>query len=108
MSSLPVAGQGADTARGNVKELQSIIDASKAIDQRGIQAALATVVNVTGSIIFDATFYPGGHGPLWDLAEDASSIALIEAMFAAGKPIAAVCYAPAASSYAIVWDWRFA
>ncbi|MFZ6749982.1 type 1 glutamine amidotransferase domain-containing protein [Undibacterium sp. Ren11W] len=44
---------------------------------------------------FDAVFYPGGHGPLWDLAEDASSIALIESMLAAGKPVAAVCHAPA-------------
>lgn len=43
---------------------------------------------------FDAVFYPGGHGPLWDLAEDAKSIALIEAMIAAGKPVAAVCHAP--------------
>ena len=43
---------------------------------------------------FDAVFYPGGHGPLWDLAEDADSIALIEATFAAGKPVAAVCHAP--------------
>jgi putative intracellular protease/amidase len=43
---------------------------------------------------FDAVFYPGGHGPLWDLAEDASSIALIEAMLAAGKPAAFVCHAP--------------
>jgi putative intracellular protease/amidase len=44
---------------------------------------------------FDAVFYPGGHGPLWDLAEDASSIALIENMLTAGKPIATVCHAPA-------------
>jgi putative intracellular protease/amidase len=43
---------------------------------------------------FDAVFYPGGHGPLWDLAEDKASIALIEAMVAAGKPVAAVCHAP--------------
>jgi putative intracellular protease/amidase len=43
---------------------------------------------------FDAVFYPGGHGPLWDLAEDRDSIALIEAMIAAGKPVAAVCHAP--------------
>ncbi len=43
---------------------------------------------------FDAVFYPGGHGPLWDLAEDKQSIALIEAMIAAGKPVAAVCHAP--------------
>ncbi|MGB5226203.1 MAG: type 1 glutamine amidotransferase domain-containing protein [Arenicellales bacterium] len=44
---------------------------------------------------FDAVFYPGGHGPLWDLAEDNNSIALIESMYASGKPVAAVCHAPA-------------
>ncbi len=43
---------------------------------------------------FDAVFYPGGHGPLWDLAGDAASIRLIEATIAAGKPVAAVCHAP--------------
>ena len=43
---------------------------------------------------FDAVFYPGGHGPLWDLAESRDSIALIEAMIAAGKPVATVCHAP--------------
>lgn len=43
---------------------------------------------------FDAVFYPGGHGPLWDLAEDPTSIALIEKTFAAGKPLALVCHAP--------------
>lgn len=44
---------------------------------------------------FDAVFYPGGHGPLWDLAGDSASIAIIEGMLAAGKPVAAVCHAPA-------------
>ena len=43
---------------------------------------------------FDAVFYPGGHGPLWDLAEDTSSIALINNMLAADKPVVAVCHAP--------------
>ena len=43
---------------------------------------------------YDAVFYPGGHGPLWDLAEDAISIKLIEDLQAAGKPVAAVCHAP--------------
>jgi putative intracellular protease/amidase len=60
------------------------------------QAALASTGKLAdvdaGS--FDAVFYPGGHGPLWDLAEDRDSIALIEAMIAAGKPVAAVCHAP--------------
>ena len=44
---------------------------------------------------FDAVFYPGGHGPLWDLHNDSDSIALIEGFIAAGKPVAAVCHAPA-------------
>lgn len=44
---------------------------------------------------FDAVFYPGGHGPLWDLAEDKHSKALIESTLAADKPVALVCHAPA-------------
>lgn len=43
---------------------------------------------------FDAVFYPGGHGPLWDLAEDAASRRIIETTLAAGKPVALVCHAP--------------
>lgn len=43
---------------------------------------------------YDAVFYPGGHGPLWDLAEDLHSIALIERALSAGKPVATVCHAP--------------
>ncbi len=45
---------------------------------------------------FDAVFYPGGHGPLWDLANDATSIKLIETFNAQKKPVAFVCHAPAA------------
>jgi putative intracellular protease/amidase len=45
---------------------------------------------------FDTVFYPGGHGPLWDLAEDRHSIALIESFLAAHKPVALVCHAPGA------------
>lgn len=43
---------------------------------------------------FDAVFYPGGHGPMWDLAEDRDSIGLIEHTVAIGKPVALVCHAP--------------
>ena len=60
------------------------------------QAALASTLKlaqVKGGD-YDAVFYPGGHGPLWDLAEDRASTALIETMYAAGKPVAAVCHAP--------------
>lgn len=62
------------------------------------QAHLSTT-EVLGDIDpagFDGVFYPGGHGPLWDLAEDVDSKALIEAMIAANKPVALVCHAPAA------------
>lgn len=45
---------------------------------------------------YDAVFYPGGHGPMWDLAQDQDSIQLIENFIQAGKPVAAVCHAPAA------------
>jgi len=45
---------------------------------------------------YDAVFYPGGHGPLWDLAEDKTSITLIEDFYNADKPVAFVCHAPAA------------
>ncbi|MFZ0266435.1 MAG: type 1 glutamine amidotransferase domain-containing protein [Caulobacter sp.] len=44
---------------------------------------------------FDTVFYPGGHGPMWDLVDNPTSIALIEAFYNAGKPVAAVCHAPA-------------
>ncbi|WMX13427.1 MULTISPECIES: type 1 glutamine amidotransferase domain-containing protein [unclassified Aureispira] len=44
---------------------------------------------------YDAVFFPGGHGPLWDLAENKNSIALIEAFYNNNKPVAAVCHAPA-------------
>lgn len=60
------------------------------------QAALASTV-VLSSVKaddFDAVFYPGGHGPLWDLANDADSIALIEAFTKADKPTGFVCHAP--------------
>lgn len=62
------------------------------------QAALADTLKLSGvhAADFDAVFYPGGHGPLWDLAEDAASISLIETMINMGKPVAAVCHAPAA------------
>ncbi|MEO8544414.1 MAG: type 1 glutamine amidotransferase domain-containing protein [Burkholderiaceae bacterium] len=61
------------------------------------QKALAETVKLSSVSAqgFDAVFYPGGHGPLWDLAEDAHSIKLIESMAANGKTVSAVCHAPA-------------
>jgi putative intracellular protease/amidase len=59
-------------------------------------AALANTVKLSDVSYgdYDAVFYPGGHGPLWDLAEDRNSISLIERTYAAGKPVALVCHAP--------------
>ncbi len=61
------------------------------------QAALANTCKLSARVAteFDAVMYPGGHGPLWDLTNDADSIALLEAFVAADKPVAAVCHAPA-------------
>lgn len=60
------------------------------------QAALASTVRLdtVNQETFDAVFYPGGHGPLWDLANDKQSISLIEQTLQAGKPVALVCHAP--------------
>ncbi len=64
--------------------------------------ALANTVKLSevSAADYDAVFYPGGHGPLWDLAEDRDSIALIESTVAAGKPLGAVCHAPAVLRHA--------
>ncbi|CAG2132060.1 Protein/nucleic acid deglycase HchA [Cupriavidus yeoncheonensis] len=60
------------------------------------KAALAATRKLSGIPAgdYDAVFYPGGHGPMWDLAEDADSRALIESTLASGKPVALVCHAP--------------
>ncbi|WP_017932640.1 type 1 glutamine amidotransferase domain-containing protein [Robiginitomaculum antarcticum] len=66
-------------------------------DDDAAQKALANtaVLSTVSADGFDAVFYPGGHGPLWDLAEDKHSIALIEAFNVSDRPIGAVCHAPA-------------
>ena len=68
---------------------------------RVAQECLAHTIKLTtvAAADYDAVFYPGGHGPLWDLAEDRASIGLIERVFAANKPVAAVCHAPGALRY---------
>jgi putative intracellular protease/amidase len=73
------------------------------------QAALAQTLKLRDMVAgnFDAVFYPGGHGPLWDLAENAYSISLIEAMLAAGKPVAAVCHAPGVLRHVKSRDGKF-
>jgi putative intracellular protease/amidase len=74
-------------------------DATRRFDaDADAQELLASTVKLAGvsQDDFDAVFYPGGHGPLWDLAQDADSIALLESFDRAGKPLALVCHAPAA------------
>lgn len=75
-------------------------------DDAEAQSALANSVKLAdvNADDFDAVFYPGGHGPLWDLAEDRVSIALIERMAESGKTIAAVCHAPAVFRHAELAD----
>jgi putative intracellular protease/amidase len=75
-------------------------------DDAEAQAALSNSLKLSevSADDFDAVFYPGGHGPLWDLAEDRTSISLIEVMHAAGKTVAAVCHAPAVFRHAEAAD----
>jgi putative intracellular protease/amidase len=91
----PLGGQPPLDPKSDTPEAQTK-DTERFKADSAAQSALAhtlKLVEVAASD-FDAVFYPGGHGPLWDLAEDPASIALIEAMLAAGKPVALVCHAP--------------
>ncbi|MCJ8274276.1 MAG: type 1 glutamine amidotransferase domain-containing protein [Psychrosphaera sp.] len=67
-------------------------------EDKTAQQALATTLKLAdiNAADFDAVFYPGGHGPLWDLTDNKDSITLIENFVQANKPIAAVCHATAA------------
>ncbi|MES2718721.1 MAG: type 1 glutamine amidotransferase domain-containing protein [Pseudomonadota bacterium] len=97
----PLGGQPPLDPSSNTPEAQTA-DTTRFKADPAAQAALASTVllSTVKAQDFDAAFYPGGHGPLWDLAEDKSSIALIEAMYADGKPVAAVCHAPAVLRHA--------
>ena len=91
----PLGGYPPLDPKSDVEDAQS--DATKRFkSDTAAQMALANTTKLSNvdANDFDAVFYPGGHGPLWDLAEDKNSIALIEAMWAADKPVAAVCHAP--------------
>ncbi len=68
-------------------------DADEALQEKLAHTKKLTDVNAAD---FDGVFYPGGHGPMWDLYDDKDSIALIQDFWTAGKPVAAVCHAPSA------------
>ncbi|GJE50486.1 Protein/nucleic acid deglycase HchA [Methylobacterium tardum] len=75
---------------------------------RDANAVLADTVRLDGvnPEDFDAVFYPGGHGPLWDLAEDPASVRLIETTLKAGRPVTLVCHAPGVLRHAKAPDGR--
>jgi len=91
----PKGGQPPLDPKSDEKDSQTAATERFKADKQA-QAALAHTLklNEISPADYDALFYPGGHGPLWDLAEDRDSIALIEAMYAEGKPVSAVCHAP--------------
>lgn len=93
----PRGGQPPLDPRSGAPEAQTEDTRRFQADARAMAALAATRPLAEVSMDdFDALFYPGGHGPLWDLAEDARSVALIERAEATGKPIGAVCHGPAA------------
>ena len=93
----PKGGQPPLDPKSDASDAQT--DATRRFKADGDAQAQLAATEVLGEIDpagFDGIFYPGGHGPMWDLAEDVDSIALIEASITAGKPVALVCHAPAA------------
>ncbi len=68
----------------------------KADEQSAAQLAATHKLADVQIADYDAVFYPGGHGPMWDLANDKDSIAIIQDAIGSGKPVALVCHAPAA------------
>jgi len=91
----PKGGQPPLDPKSN--EVDSQTDATRRFeaDAAALTELAATVkLSDVSAADFDTVFYPGGHGPLWDLAEDATSIALIESFVAQDKPVGFVCHAP--------------
>ena len=96
----PLGGQPPVDPRSESPSSQT--EATRRFDaDRAAQEQLAGTVKVASlsASDYEAVFYPGGHGPLWDLAEDRASIGLIERVFAANKPVGAVCHGPGALRY---------
>ena len=92
----PRGGQPPLDPKSNEPDFQTD-DTRRFDDDKAAQNELASTAKLADMNVeeFDAVFYPGGHGPLWDLHNDKHSIALIEGFIAAEKPVAAVCHAPA-------------
>ncbi len=91
----PKGGQPPLDPKSDLPENQTLAMARFKKDAAA-QKALANTVKLAEvkADDFDTVFYPGGHGPMWDLAESPTSIALLEAFYNSGKPIALVCHSP--------------
>ncbi|WP_141057941.1 type 1 glutamine amidotransferase domain-containing protein [Stenotrophomonas rhizophila] len=91
----PKGGQPPLDPKSNEPDFQTDLTRRFEADPAATAQLAATVrLDSVNQGDFDAVFYPGGHGPLWDLANDSHSIALIESFIAANKPVALVCHAP--------------
>ena len=91
----PAGGQPPVDPKSDAPDAQTPATERFRVDQDAqAQLAHTRLLAEVNEADFDAVFYPGGHGPLWDLAESAESIALIEAFDQAGKPVSFVCHAP--------------
>ncbi|WP_460126072.1 type 1 glutamine amidotransferase domain-containing protein [Pseudomonas sp. S2_C03] len=91
----PNGGQPPLDPKSNEPDFQTDLTRRFEADAAAIALLASTVrLDSVSPADFDAVFYPGGHGPLWDLAEDPISIQLIESFQADGKPVALVCHAP--------------
>lgn len=97
----PAGGQPPLDPKSDAPEAQSK-DTQRFKKDDAAKSALANTTKLTeiDADGFDAIFYSGGHGPLWDLAEDADSQRIIETCMAEGRPLAAVCHAPAIFKHA--------
>lgn len=103
----PAGGQPPLDPKSNEPSFQTDMTHRFEADAAATAQLAATVrLDTIDQADFDTVFYPGGHGPLWDLAEDQHSIALIEAFVAAGKPVALVCHAPGVLRHVKAADGR--
>jgi putative intracellular protease/amidase len=101
----PKGGQPPLDPKSNEPANQTDLTRRFEADKEALAQLAATVrLDSVSQADFDAVFYPGGHGPLWDLAEDKASIALIQSFIAAGKPTALVCHAPGVLRHAVTAD----
>lgn len=105
----PAGGQPPIDPNSDTEDFQSESTRRFAKDSDAqLQLKNTKVLATLNAADYDAVFYPGGHGPLWDLTENSDSIRLIESFLAAGKPVATVCHATAALLNVKTSDGEFA